>query len=271
VWILLQFVYRLSFGLAAAMAGVSPRQVTSGYFRNHLYVLLGLDVLAAAVASGAAGRFPMWPAVAAALASYAGSVAWLYEKPRAGRALLVAVAVLCLVGGASLRVGGASLRVDNASLRVDDGSLRSVSDADPTAGLWYALDFCSAAMTLGTTLAAMFLGHWYLNSPGMKLAPLERLIGAMAGAVAARAGVCGAGLVCQVLDVGPPDASTTLFLILRWLAGIFGAMALAAMAWRTLKIPNTQSATGILYVAVIVTFIGELCSLLLDTASQYPL
>src|SRR6185312_10643801 len=100
------------------------------------------------------------------------------------------------------------------------------------------------------TLAAMFLGHWYLNSPGMKLAPLERLIGAMAGAIAARAGVCGAGLLWHVSTVGPPDASTTLFLVLRWLAGIVGAMVLTAMAWRTLKIPNTQSATAILYVAV---------------------
>ena len=35
------------------------------------------------------------------------------------------------------------------------------------------------------------------------------------------------------------------------------------MAWKTLKVPNTQAATGILYVAVIVTFLGELTSLLM--------
>ena len=43
------------------------------------------------------------------------------------------------------------------------------------------------------------------------------------------------------------------------------------MAWKTLQIPNTQSATGILYVAVIATFIGELVSLLLSGSSAYPL
>ena len=54
-----------------------------------------------------------------------------------------------------------------------------------------------------------------------------------------------------------------MFLSLRWLSGLVGALALTVMAWKTLKIPNTQAATGILYVAVIVTFLGELTSLLM--------
>jgi len=45
---------------------------------------------------------------------------------------------------------------------------------------------------------------------------------------------------------------------------------LAWMAWQTLKIPNTQSATGILYVAVITVFIGELTSLLLSGGTAFP-
>jgi hypothetical protein len=43
-----------------------------------------------------------------------------------------------------------------------------------------------------------------------------------------------------------------------------------AMAWFTLKIPNTQSATGILYAAVVATFLGELMSQLLSASSVYP-
>jgi hypothetical protein len=46
-----------------------------------------------------------------------------------------------------------------------------------------------------------------------------------------------------------------------------GALAVVVMTWQTLKIPNTQSATGILYVGVIVTFLGELLALLLTTQS----
>jgi hypothetical protein len=62
-----------------------------------------------------------------------------------------------------------------------------------------------------------------------------------------------------------------LFILLRWLAGILGAAGLTVMAWKTSLIPNTQSATGILYVGVIATFIGELVSLLLSSSTAYPL
>ena len=49
------------------------------------------------------------------------------------------------------------------------------------------LDPVSGGLVLGTTMAAMLLGHWYLNSPGMKLQPLGRLIGLLAAAVLLRA------------------------------------------------------------------------------------
>ena len=57
---------------------------------------------------------------------------------------------------------------------------------------------------------------------------------------------------------------------LHWLAGIVGVGLLAGLTWQTLKIPNTQSATGILYAAVILAFIGELMSQLLSAATHYP-
>ena len=47
--ILAQFLLRLAFGLAVGMGITSSRQVTSGFFRNHLYVTLGLTTLAALV------------------------------------------------------------------------------------------------------------------------------------------------------------------------------------------------------------------------------
>ena len=42
-----------------------------------------------------------------------------------------------------------------------------------------------------------------------------------------------------------------------------GPLALGWMAWETAKIRSTQSATGILYVVVILCFLGELTSQLL--------
>ena len=241
--ILIQFIYRLSFGLALGMALTNPRQVTSGYFRNHLYVLLGLNVLATMVAISAPNEFLLAPPLGAAVLSYVGSLAWLFEKPRIGIGILAAIAALTLWGAWDATVWPAS---------ADKMQMILVALAPPTSGL-----------VLGFTMAAMFLGHWYLNSPTMVLEPLERLVVLMAGAICLRAVVEAVGLAVALSQSSWPSTEGWSFLALRWLSGLVGAFALTIMAWKTLKVPNTQAATGILYVAVIVTFLGELTSLLM--------
>src|SRR5437762_610078 len=73
--ILAQFLLRAAFGLALAMVLTSPSKVTSGFYRNHCYVLLGMSVLAALAVSTAAGLPSAWLAIIAAATSYAGAVA----------------------------------------------------------------------------------------------------------------------------------------------------------------------------------------------------
>ncbi len=250
--ILTQFVLRLVFGLALSMAITSSRRVTSGYFRNHLYVLLGLNVLAGlAVMSDAEGRLGIWLPLVGAVTSYVGSVCWLYERPRPGIAALWVVSGTALAG-AWLAIGLAEAAATGATI------LR-----------W--LDPIASGLVLGTTMAAMLLGHWYLNSPGMQLAPLRRLVVFSGAAVVVRAALCGIGLAAEISVAGMPDSGTLLFIALRWLAGLVGTMVVVVMTWHTLKIPNTQSATGILYVGVITTFLGELTALLLSVQTVYPL
>jgi hypothetical protein len=55
------------------------------------------------------------------------------------------------------------------------------------------------------------------------------------------------------------------------LAGLVGAAVLTWLTWLTLRIPNTQSATGILYAGVILVFIGELTSRLMSVTTLFPL
>jgi hypothetical protein len=253
--LLVQFLLRMSFGMASAMATVSPRQVTSGYFRNHLYVILGFTALASLLSRAAAPSAFAW-AVGAAVASYAGSVLWLYERRLLGIFALALVAVLAWRG---------------AMLSTDAPLAMNTSMAPPEWQWMYlrlANTITSAAL-LGFTMAAMLLGHWYLNVPGMQLAPLRKLLLAMAIAVAAHATICGLGLV---LELGIRDFTTQdwLFLMLRWSFGLLGVMILVWLAWETLAVPNTQSATGILYVAVMGVFIGETMSLLLSAESLFP-
>jgi hypothetical protein len=249
--ILTQFLLRLTFGLALSMAITSPRLVTSGYFRNHLYVLLGMNVLAALVAWRAPDQFSIWPPLAAAVLGYAGAVAWLYEKPKVGRTLLTLVAIAGISGAWLATPAETSAAADS-----------------PVATALRWLDAPTSGLLLGSTLAAMFLGHWYLNTPTMELAPLERLVLLAGAATAARAIVCGGGLALEIEQFGMPQPA---FIALRWLSGLVGASLLFVMTWKTLKIPNTQSATGILYVAVIAVFLGELTSQLLSARALFPL
>jgi hypothetical protein len=250
VSILTQFIFRLAFGMALGMALTNPRQVTSGYYRNHLYVLLGLNVLATMAAWSAGDTWALAAPLTAVVLSYAGAVVWLYEKPRLG------VATLALLAAVSL--AGAWANTDWH---------RSTTAA---ATLLAALDPLTGGLVLGITIAAMFLGHWYLNTPTMAIEPLRRLVVLMGAAICLRAAVEALGLAMD-FQAGWPTNEQLLFIALRWLSGIFGAFALAVMTAKTLNIPNTQSATGMLYVGVIATFLGELTALLLSSQAEYPL
>jgi hypothetical protein len=255
--LLADFLFRLTFGVAVAMAVTSSRQVTSGFFRVHLWVLMGLQTLAA-LAVYSIHPPPKSPAaeitnlqlafaVTATLTSYFGAVIWLYERALAGKIALVAISGLCL---AALAVGAPKA---NFSFQV--------------------VDRASSGLLLGFVSTSMLLGHWYLNTPTMKLEPLRRLLLLLAIAVLARMVVSGAGAWLEATHVANSSElpqSWTMFIALRWLTGLFGTLILTGLTWQTLKIPNTQSATGILYAAVILTFIGELTSQLLSAETLYP-
>lgn len=243
--LLAQFLFRLTFGLAVGMAVTSSRQVASGYFRNHLYVTLGLATLSA-LAVGRAAPAAMWLATAAAVASYVSSVCWLYESPRSGRVGLWVVAGCGLAG---------ALACDPPLVAPDLPAWLQV----PAVAL--------SGLVLGVTLAAMLLGHWYLNAPGMELAPLRRLLAVSAVAVGLQMLLSGADLALALGGGREGSTSWWLFVVLRWAFGLVGVLVLLWMARRTLAVPNTQSATGILYVAVMGVFVGELAAELLSAQS----
>lgn len=268
--LLIQILLRMVFGLATGMAITSPRQVTSGYYRNHLYVTLGLSTLAALLAYANAPSV-FWIVVLAAIASYCGSVCWLYEAKRLGQVALFLVAVTALVAAWSQWL-------DLYGPDTESALLQRYSDYKQGAYIGgtgeFVLNLASvpaSGLLLGFALASMLLGHWYLNSPGMELEPLRRLILALGAAVVFQAIVAGVGLGYEMHYATGHDSQWLWFLLLRWSFGLVGVLILAGMAWQILKIPNTQSATGILYVAVIGTFVGETTALLLSAESLFPL
>lgn len=120
---------------------------------------------------------------------------------------------------------------------------------------------------LGFTMTAMLLGHWYLNQPKMSGDELKRVTIAFLVLVALRFLVATWGLY-QLLspmteaEIYKALAGTTqgIFVLMRYFWGILGPLGLAYLIWGTVKIRSTQSATGILYVAVVFVLIGEIIS-----------
>src|SRR5262249_54375253 len=115
------------------------------------------------------------------------------------------------------------------------------------------------------------VGHFYLIAPAMSLAPLLRLLRALFAAGLVRLAVAGAGLWHWTADPSLVNLETALWLVPRWGVGLVGPLALGWMAWEAAKIRSTQSATGILYVAVIFCFLGEMTGLLLLNKTGLPM
>lgn len=232
--LLLDFLCRFGWGLALALVLTPAAPVPGGFFRVNLLVVMGLATFAALVARTATAGW-LWVVLAtAAVVAWMGSVAWLGEKRRAGGGFCAACAAL-LAGAVALVA------------------------APPRAA---AAGLVSGCVT-GLTVHAMLLGHWYLNAPGMRVDVLRRMIDLALVAWGLQTAVA----VTTLLPWVPPaDATATALLALRWLAGLVGLPVLLVMARKTLDIPNTQSATGILYVACLAAILGELTAQLLAAA-----
>ena len=274
------FSLQMACGLALVMARISPRDVPSGFFRVHSYVTLGLAILAALAAWQTGDTGAALCAGIAAAASFISAALWLYERPSAGRLALWVVAVSAFVGGSQLLAYRSSVAAATSSGITITGQGAGGSTLTGTmvlqgrsTGAWLLdeLDLFSGSLLVGVTLAAMLLGHWYLNTPTMKLAPLERLIWGLIAAVLLRGALALLGLVLVMTQTTEFGGGMVVFLALRWLAGIAGTLIVAVMARETLRIPNTQAATGLLYVAVITVFLGELAARLLSNQTPYPL
>jgi hypothetical protein len=263
---LVEFLCRLTFGVAAAMTLLPARWVTSGFFRVHLWVLMGVQTFAAlalwSLGSSSEGlsNLATWQiagAVVAAVVSYVGAVIWMYEASTAGK-----IALLIVAAAAFFTCFAPAVFVSNPAASVMSPAVK-------------ALEIVSSSIVSGLITTAMLLGHWYLNTPTMRLDPLKRLLVLLLVAIAIRMVISGigAGLEANRLSAtaGGITLSWMLFVSLRWTAGLLLPLVLAYLTWQTLKIPNTQSATGILYAGVILVFIGELCAQMLSVSAPFPL
>lgn len=249
-----QFSLLLICGMSMMWCLMPRNQVTSGFFRIQMLVTLGLSVLSALMMGklSAESGGELQPVlshgisvtlcIVLAACSFLGSVMWTLERRRSGTIYVFAVFLLSAV---TLLFSSATVE----QLKTVAGLLKLFSDL-------------SGASLLGAAMTGMLLGHWYLTAPTMSIAPLSRLNLFFGVAGIVRLLLSGAGLL--FISEGLIDEYVYwMWLILRWAAGVIGPLILAFMVWRILELKNTQSATGVLFVGVILTFIGEMTALLL--------
>ncbi|HEY3966564.1 MAG TPA: hypothetical protein VGM05_18525 [Planctomycetaceae bacterium] len=238
------FAIRLICGMGFMLCVMPRKDVAAAFFRIMLLVALGFAVLFALTLPS-----EMWPGVTLAGLAFLGSVFWLLERRRTGAGVIVIVFAVSLLE--LLRLGA-----------------RENTAASP-GGIWLAhASALASAGTLGAALTGMLLGHRYLTAPGMPLAPLCRLNQALGVATLFRLAVSAAAFFVGMAAL--TDSTYWIWLALRWLAGILGPLAACVMVHRILRYRNTQAATGVLFVAVILTFIGELTADLLQRAVHVP-
>jgi hypothetical protein len=245
---LADFSIRLGAGLAALLLLTSWREVPPAFFRTHCHIVLGLFVLAALdLARGTSQPLALWLSIAAAGCAFLAAIAWGLGVPRIALPLSgLIVALGCLLEAAA------------------------VADSSRAAWALGILGRFSSAFLLGSIFTAMLLGHHYLTAPSMSIAPLKHLVGLTALALVLRAGLAGEAL--GAFFVGHQATSTLglpWFLVgARWGSGIVAPAIATFLAWRTVAIRSTQSATGILFVTALFILFGELTAL--NLARQIP-
>ncbi len=254
-----QFALRLLCGMSGTWLLMPRSDVTCGFFRIQMLVALGFAV-AAALFSGSfpaveAGTSLLSHAVIQALAGLAatacfvGSVYWTLARRRGGA---VAAAVVFL-----------------SSVTALIGSLPRPAFSSLASGALTAGSELAAAWLIGGSFTAMLLGHWYLTAPMMKLRPLEVLNRGLGGAALLR----GLLAAIAIIQLGQFSFFGLQFIqfSMRWLCGILAPIAAVVLVQAILRYRNTQSATGVLFAAVILVFIGETTAAVLSRDLQWPI
>jgi len=265
------FVLKLSAGITLMWWLMPRREVTDGFFRIQMRVVLGLAVLAilllsqtgtwdiqtlandgstqppVAVESSATQtwRGIQWAQIGLAVVAYVGSVFWALGRRLPGN---ICIHLMALASGGCVLLH---------SLRV------------PCSCAWLqVLSDLSSAAVCGSVLTAMLLGHWYLTTPTMSIRPLYWFNGMIVVAAVLRLISSGTAVATQGLAL--PGLTHRIWFIVRCIGSIAVPLIVAVAVWRVLRYRNTQSATGILFAGLILVLMGEMSGALLERDLQIP-
>jgi hypothetical protein len=262
----LLFLLATAAGSLATLYWIPEPDLGRGYFQMNALVVLGLLALALAVVLlhpiAGLGRAEAGLLALALTGSFLYYGAIWRERWRLGRypltlALAASTAALLLAG----RAPAAAVALPHRAPLV-------------------ALALLASALLLGWSLITMLLGHWYLVAPRLTFRHLVVFCRVLVAAVALRLLALGATLAAAAtvdprVDPNPLRLLTGLsgegiFFWFRLLWGLAVPLVLSAMALHCARQRSNQSATGILYVVVVGTFIGEITGYYLLATTGLP-
>jgi heme A synthase len=246
------FLDLFALGTLASLAFVPFREIGSYYFRFHALVAALMAALGTTIGEPWAelGRGPaMHRMVAAGALGFGVLVLLFYAVTRkAEKDLRIDAILLPVTVGASWIAMWAFERIEYGTF---DAAL-------------LAVHLLTSAAVLGTSLVAMSTGHWYLANAALSFDILIRLCRLFAGALVLKAVVSAIYLWKGRRGFEDLEAFYLLVIGVRLVAGLLLAGLLAWMSLSCAKRKANQSATGILYVAVVFVLMGEVISLYLS-------
>ncbi len=243
-------------GVMLAAAVSDPKQVTLHWLRLCGIIALAVGGLSLFFLLRRSDPTPQLTTVitTATLAAVLGQLAFVQIGWRRLQRVFSLVAFVCAVF-----VGMTDLRTTNSH------------------DIWRAgvFPFASAIGIAGMTglaLMDMLLGHAYLTASKMTMQPFRRLNLLLAGMIVWRMlFAVGAALVVQKMQpIYMLWGLYGLYILTRWLVGLLVPAVFVLMAHDCINRRSTQSATGILYVAGVLIFIGEIMATYLVRATGMP-
>lgn len=253
------FLSLFALGVGAASSTVPFREIGRYYFTFHANI--ALFAVAIAVILG-----KPWEGFGAGspLARFAAVAGMVY-------------ALSVLVQNGVARAARKDLRVDALLFPVSVGvpfvalAVFGLPKYGPGEALLLLVHLLTSAAVLGSTFTAMTTGHWYLSNAALSFDILARLCRFAAGAVAAKAVVVAVWAVARFGRYWALEDFDKLVMGVRIGAGLVFGMALSLMSLACAKRRANQSATGILYVAVVFALIGEAISIYLTLGKGRPI
>jgi hypothetical protein len=195
-------------------------------------------------------------AATSATAELRRALVWVFS----GLALAYAVALWRTWPRTGLAIGGGAAGIAAlAVLAVAGGT------ANPPL---FAAALVAAAIALGSVNAAMLLGHWYLVTPKLSPAPLQRLIAVLIGALVVQGLLAAWALV---LSDGAIADDATWLVGLRFGVGIVLPLAISIAALAATRATSLQATTGLLYIGLAMVMAGTIGAASLSYLAGTPI